>query len=401
VDFRRVASETLRSDGEVVVSGLTGTARALFIAGLWQTLRRPLIVVTPHDKNVSTLASDIEYFHRVLNASAAGQVCAFPALETDPYSGLMPHAGILQTRATTLWCLRQKRADIVVTSIRAAATRLTAPSNFDTYSLHVSKGDDLSQELFVEHLTTAGYLRQEPVAGPGEFSVRGGIVDVFSPLMRAPVRMEFFGDTVDSIREFDLDDQRSRGPVQHIDILPMQDLLVSREMIREWAVKAAEHWKDDAFRKELSEKRVFAEGGEFFPGLGFLLPLAFPLEATIFAYADGAVAVLDESEVLSENHEKFMESLQQRYEQTVASGGLAVPPASLFFSPEDLARPKLQNPRLHIEELGAAEFPNAVPFPIRSHPSARWHGRIKELAEEVRTNFAGGTQVVLLGSTLH
>ena len=69
---------------------------------------------------------------------------------------------------------------------------------------------------------------------PGEFSVRGGIVDVFSPLMRNPVRIEFFGDSVDSIREFDLDDQRSRGPVQHIDILPMQDVLISREMLREW-----------------------------------------------------------------------------------------------------------------------------------------------------------------------
>jgi transcription-repair coupling factor (superfamily II helicase) len=399
-DFRRIASEALRGESEVVVSGLAGSARALFIAGLWQSLRRPLIVVTPHDNNVSPLASDIEYFHRVLNGPSGAQICAFPALETDPYTGLMPHAGVLQTRATTLWCLRQKRADIVVTSIRGAATRLTAPSTFDTYSLHVSKGDDLSQELFVEHLATAGYLRQEPVAGPGEFSVRGGIVDVFSPLMRAPVRMEFFGDTVDSIREFDLDDQRSRGPVQHIDILPMQDVLVGREMIRQWAVKAIDYWRDDAFRKELSEKRVFAEGGEFFPGLTFLLPLAFPLESTIFDYADGAVAVLDETEVLTESHRKFLETLQHRYEQAVAAGGLALPPASLFFSPEDLARPKLRNPRLHLEELGAAEFPDAVSFPIRSHPSARWHGRIKELSEEVRSNFSRGTQVVLLGSTL-
>jgi transcription-repair coupling factor (superfamily II helicase) len=400
VDFRRVASETLRSEGEVVVSGLAGSARALFIAGLWQSLRRPLIVVTPHDKNVSLLAADVEYFHRALNASVAAHVVAFPALETDPYSGLMPHAGILQTRATTLWCLRQKRADIVVTSVRGASTRLPAPSTFDTYSLHVSKGDEVSQELFVEHLTMAGYLRQEPVAGPGEFSVRGGIVDVFSPLMRTPVRMEFFGDTVDSIREFDLDDQRSRGPVQHIDILPMQDVLVSREMIRQWAEKAIEHWQDDSFRKDLSEKRVFAEAGEFFPGITFLLPLAFPLESTIFDYAEGAVVVLDEAEVLDENHRKFLEALQQRYEQTVAAGGLALPPDSLFWSPEDLARPKVKNSRLHLEELGAVEFPNAVPFPVRSNPSARWHGRIKDLAEEVRRNFANGTQVVLLGSTL-
>ena len=109
-----------RRSGCCRVGRLAGSARALFIAGLWQSLRRPLIVVTPHDKNVSSLASDIEYFHRALNSSAA-QVCAFPALETDPYSGLMPHAEILQTRATTLWCLRQKQADIVVTSIRAAS----------------------------------------------------------------------------------------------------------------------------------------------------------------------------------------------------------------------------------------------------------------------------------------
>jgi transcription-repair coupling factor (superfamily II helicase) len=400
VDFRRVASETLRGESEVVVSGLSGTARSLFIAGLWQLLRRPLIIVTPHDKNVPSLASDIEYFHRVLNGSVAGEVCSFPALETDPYAGLMPHAGILQTRATTLWSLRQKRSDIVVTSIRAASSRLTAPPMFDTYSLHVSKGDDISQELLVEHLTVAGYIRQEPVGGPGEFSVRGGIVDVFSPLMRSPVRMEFFGDTVDSIREFDLDDQRSRGPVQHIDILPMQEVLAGRDMIRQWVDRAVDYWKDDIFRRELSEKRVFAEGGELFPGLTFLLPLAFPLEATLFDYADGAVLVFDETEVLNEAHRKFLEQLQQRYEQTVAAGALALPPASLFCAPEDLARPKVANPRLHLEELGALELPNSAAFPVRSHPSARWHGRIKELADEVRRNFAEGIQVVLLGSTL-
>ena len=72
------------------------------------------------------------------------------------------------------------------------------------------------------------------MGGPGEFSVRGGIVDVFSPLMNNPVRIEFFGDSVDSIREFDLDDQRSSGPVQRIDIFPMQDILISGEMLRQW-----------------------------------------------------------------------------------------------------------------------------------------------------------------------
>ncbi|HTG75107.1 MAG TPA: transcription-repair coupling factor, partial [Terriglobia bacterium] len=236
--------------------------------------------------------------------------------------------------------------------------------------------------------------------GPGEFSVRGGIVDVFSPLMRAPVRMEFFGDTVDSIREFDLDDQRSRSPIQHIDILPMQDVLATKEMIRAWGERAAQHWTEDVFQKDLAEKRLFAEGGELFPGATFLLPLAFPLESTIFDYAEGAVHILDESEILREIHEKFQENLQHRFEQTVSNGSLALPPANLFWSPEELGRSRLRNPRLHLEELGTAEFPNAAVFPVRSQPSARWHGRIKELAEEVRRSFSNGIQVVLLGSTL-
>jgi len=208
-DFRRIASEALRGEIDTVVSGLSGSARALFIAGLWQFLRRPLIVVTPQDRGVEALRTDVAYFHRELNSNGAERVCPFPAWETDPYAGLTPHADIQQTRATTLWRLRSQRVDIVIGSIRSLASRLVSPSQFDTYGLHVAIGDDLSQDLLIEHLKSAGYLRQEPVGAPGEFSVRGGIVDVFSPLMRNPVRIEFFGDSVDSIREFDLDDQRA------------------------------------------------------------------------------------------------------------------------------------------------------------------------------------------------
>src|SRR5262249_47472487 len=102
-DFRRIASDALRGDSEVVVSGLSGSGRALFIAGLWQSLRRPLIVVTLQDRGVETLATDLAYFHSELNANAPTRVSPFPAWETDPYAGLTPHADVLQARATTLW----------------------------------------------------------------------------------------------------------------------------------------------------------------------------------------------------------------------------------------------------------------------------------------------------------
>src|SRR5438105_3526498 len=292
-DFRRIAADALRGDSEVTVSGLSGSARALFVAGLWQSLRRSLIVVTPQDRGIETLGTDIAYFHGELNAKGADRVCPFPAWETDPYAGLAAHADIQQARATTLWRLRNKQVDIVVASIRSMATRLAAPSQFDMYSLHVTSGEDLSQELLIEHLGNAGYLRQEPVGGSGEFSIRGGIVDVFSPLMRNPVRIEFFGDSVDSIREFDLDDQRSRGPVQRIDLLPMQDAVISREMLREWGARARERWDDGAFRKDLNDKLVFADNGEFFPGAAYLMPIIQPMESTLLEYAEPAVLILE------------------------------------------------------------------------------------------------------------
>src|SRR5262245_50382208 len=157
-DFRRIAADALRGESEVVVSGLSGSSRALFIAGLAHALRRPLIVVTPQDRAVEALATDINYFHSELNTNGANRVAAFPAWETDPYAGLTPHADIQQTRATTLWRLRNEQVDIVVASIRSLTTRLAAPGKFDTYSLHVAGGEDLSQELLIEHLTNAGYL---------------------------------------------------------------------------------------------------------------------------------------------------------------------------------------------------------------------------------------------------
>jgi transcription-repair coupling factor (superfamily II helicase) len=406
-DFRRIAADSLRGENDVFVSGLAGSARSLFIAGLWHAVRRPIIVITPHDRDIPDLVTDLEYFHSAINLSgnsssniSVSRVVPFPAWEADPYAGLPPHADIQQARATALWQLRHKQVDIVVASMRSICARLTGPTQFDSFSLHITLGDELSQELLIEHLANAGYLRQEPVAGPGEFSVRGGIVDVFSPLMRSPVRIEFFGDTVDSLREFDLEDQRSSGPVQRIDILPMRDTIVDRGLLRQWGELARKRWSDEKFERDLSEKVDLAEGGAMFPGAEFLLSLGAPLESTIFDYMDGCVLVLDEPGILREEHDKFLALMQHRFEQTVSSGSLALSPETLFLTPDEFAKPHPQHRRVHIEQLGAEELGSLSRFFIRSQPISKWHGRVKDMAEGIRTSFGKGNQVVLLASTL-
>lgn len=395
-DFRRLASDVLRGDQNIVVSGLSGSARALFISALWQSFQRPLLVVTPQDRGVESLATDITYFHGELTSNGDERVSAFPAWETDPYAGLAVHADIQQSRATTLWRLRNNHADIAVASIRSLATRLVAPSLFDTFSLHIAVGDDLSQDLLLEHLSSAGYLRQEPVGAPGEFSIRGGIVDVFSPLMRNPVRIEFFGDSVDSIREFDLDDQRSRGPKQYIDVLPMQDALISREMLHQWGALARQRWSDDLFQKDLNEKLLFADNGELFAGAPYLLPIVQHMDATILDYAENAVLVWDEPELLRETYTRFFNALVQRFEQTWGAGGVVLPPQELFMRPEEIDTLGARHKHLSLEELGVS---GSQVF-IRSQTAEKFHGRVRDMAETVRQSHEAGQEVILLGSTL-
>ncbi len=403
-DFRNITAEAFRGDTDVLVAGLSGSARALFVARLWNLVRRPVIVVTAHDRDIPDFCADLDYFHSTINSpNAAGgisRVSAFPAWEADPYAGLPPHADIQQARATTLWQLRQKQTDIVVASLQSISTRLASPAQFDSFSLHIAMGDELSQELLVEHLSNAGYLRQEPVSGSGEYSVRGGIVDVFSPLMRNPVRIEFFGDTVDSLREFDLDDQRSSGPVQRIDILPMQDVISDRGLLRHWSALAKEQWNDEKFHRDLAEKTDLADGGAMFPGAEYLLTLGAPLESTILDYIPACVLILDEPEILKEEHEKFLALMLHRYEQSISSGVVALPPEKFFLSLEDFLKPHAQHRRIFVEQLGTSDTGSGSRFHVHSQPVTKWHGRVKDMAEGVRASFTSGNQVILLAGTL-
>jgi transcription-repair coupling factor (superfamily II helicase) len=405
VDFRRVAAETLRGEADVVVSGLAGSSRALFVAGLWQTMRRPLIVVTAHDAEAPALASDIAYFHGQLNGAQPDRVAVFPSWEADPYSDVAPHAEVQQARAATLWRLRRNAADVIVTPVRAALSRLPAPLQFDACCLRLSAGDEISQDLLVEHLTSAGYLREEPVGAEGEFSVRGGIVDVFSPLMARPARIEFFGDSVDSIREFDLDDQRSRSPLQRIDILPMRDVPITRELLRAWSAQAASRWNAEEFQQDLEEKRAVAADGEIFPRMQFLLPLVSPLEATLMDYAGETALIIDEPEALNSIRDEFHATLERRYEETVASGGIALAPKELFLTAREFDDNGVR--RLGLDRIGLEESREAtetsraiVSFRVNAQSVARFHGRVSDMVDAVRKATEHDADVALIGATV-
>jgi transcription-repair coupling factor (superfamily II helicase) len=209
------------------VSGLTPAATALFAAVA--AGRDRVVLVAPTDADVDQLTSDARFFFSALegasDADAAALVVPFPSHEIDPYRGLAPHFDIASLRARTLHALSTGAARIVVASGPALLPRLSPPARFKAMGFSLRSGDEMSPTDLGDRLAGAGYTRQDPTDEPGEFSVRGGVVDFYAAGARHPIRLEFVGDTIESLRTYDPGTQRSIEPIDQAHIVPLQELL--------------------------------------------------------------------------------------------------------------------------------------------------------------------------------
>jgi transcription-repair coupling factor (superfamily II helicase) len=193
-ELNEVVREIRAGRPSVVVSGLTGSARALVLAALERLTARRLVYVTRSNREVEEFQADMEFFYCALNGmnSCETAVLTIPGSETDPYNGTSPHAEVLEQRALALYRATRGEARILLTSVGALAERTISPDLLKAGSISLRVGEDMPPELIVDLLIASGYVRQEPVGAVGEFSLRGGILDLFSPAHDAPHRIEFF-----------------------------------------------------------------------------------------------------------------------------------------------------------------------------------------------------------------
>ena len=353
-EFEQLESEIKAGRRVVVVSGLAGSARALILAALEKKLARRIIFVARSNREVEDFQPDVDFFYCALNGVSASDqsVLTIPAVEADPYDGTSPHAEVLEQRALALYRATRGEARILLTSIGALAERTISPDLLKASSITLRVGEEMPPELIVDLLIAAGYVRQEPVGAVGEFSLRGGILDVFSPAHDTPHRIEFFGDAVESIREFDPDTQRSVGRASESTIVPMRELSVRREEFMSWAESAERHWEDDKFRRDLRARLAHAERGEPFPGWEYLIPLTRPLTSSAFDYFKDAVLLIDEPVEIEKRASDLYRYLSNRFSLADDAGELSLPPEKLFLSVEELQARFEAATRIELRLLG-------------------------------------------------
>jgi len=367
-------AELRANAGLVSITGLHDVAKALVAAYLTHALRRPAFFLTDSNRRAEALAETLRFFATIF-PGPSGSVATLPFFDRLPWESQSPHADILERRATTLFRLVDGQISLVIAPMAAALWRYQDPAAYLYLTKTLAKDTEIGHEELITHLGSVGYTRTEMVELPGQFAVRGGIIDVFSPEAPRPVRIELLGDTVESVREFDGRTQRSIAPVVRTTLLPLT----------EWAVPDLEN--ADA------EDVVNWESA---PAFG---PSAEPGTASVFELAESSlrpIVFLDEPQALREAAQQRLAAATEVYER---HGRANSPPASHYFwSEEQIAAALAKASQVHLEQLALA-IGSTRQFEISSRPSTRFHGDVVACMGDVKSQLAAGGRVFLTAAS--
>jgi transcription-repair coupling factor (superfamily II helicase) len=367
------------------LAGLTTTAKAVYAVLLWQMTERPLIIVVDGNKEAEALYQALDTFHTLLVASAdSSRPLAMPALDVLPMQNMSPHAEICEQRAIGLWRLAARRVPITVMSVASAMLRLQAADFYRQLALTLRVGDELPLEDVVAHLASIGYERRDPVEMVGEYSVRGGILDVFSPEAPKPARIDLFGDQVESIRRFEVESQRSVLKVEECTLLPLSEYQKSRALLVEL---------NERMQEAGIPARDLPAPGEPFPGWELLTPMVRPHDTSILSLMDRAIVLWDEPEQIRGAAER----LWKRLEQVETSA--AYDPARIFFRWEEVEASAARHRQVAFRELEIVTADAAPGLHIPTRPSMSFRGNMQVAIAEARTLVDAGSRVAFFVET--
>jgi transcription-repair coupling factor (superfamily II helicase) len=318
----------------VRVGGLRGAAQAFFLAQWFLRTPTPTLCVLPSTQAAEAFIDDLRFF-LAAEKSALQQIFLYPAWDVPAFEGVSPSSEVLAAQVEGLYALASLPTPLIVSTVDAVAQRVMPQEDFFIATKVVRAKQEVSLSDLVEHLTQWGYRRVPLVEEKGELSVRGGIVDVFPPLATQPLRIEFFDDTVESLRTFDPASQRSLDHIEEFTFLPMRFFSVARLQASR---RRVEEVLADSEAKQREQQRISEnfKSGLPFPGVEFLLPYLY---ASLERFEDylprGTVVWVSEPASVHVECESFMDRILACATQAQEAGHLVPPPDTLYLAPEE------------------------------------------------------------------
>jgi len=372
---------SLQLPSQIRLSGLTPTARAIYSVLLWQVTERPILIVTDGNKQAETLFDAIESFFPLLVSSGDKlRPQLLPAIDTLPGQAMSPHAEILESRAVALCRLASERVPITVTPIASALLRIEDADYYRQLYTTLRVGDEIPLDDLILHLESVGYEKRDPVEMVGEYSVRGGILDVFPPESTQPLRMELFGDEIESIRRFEVESQRSVLKLNECTLLPLTEFQKSRTLLAELTGK---------LRDSGMPSRELPMDGQPFAGWELMAPLVRKRPATMFALLAKPLVIWDEPDLTRAAAERLWKRLRAEDRAKYC------PPEEVFLEWDELRERTSAATQLEMRELDTG----AGALHISTRPAMSFHGNMPAAIAEARTLVESGHQVAFFCST--
>ncbi|QDL54258.1 transcription-repair coupling factor [Rhodoferax aquaticus] len=339
----------------------SGSADALLLARLGQREKaagKPMAVVTANALDAQRLLDEIAFFAPDLRCAL------FPDWETLPYDTFSPHQDLISERLATLWRISQRDkengADVVIVPATTALYRVAPPSFLAGYTFQFKVKQKLDEAKLKGQLTLAGYSHVTQVVSPGEYAVRGGLIDLFPMGSLVPYRVDLFDDEIDSIRTFDPDSQRSLYPVPEVRLLPGREFPMDDDA----RAKFRSRWRE-LLDGDPTRSRIYKDmgNGVATAGIEYYLPLFFDDTATVFDYVGADATVVLHGE-LEPAFQHFWQDTKDRYRLVQTDPERPVlPPESLFLTIEQFYGRANAHAQLAIKAQSEDVFAEFAPLP--------------------------------------
>jgi len=384
--FEEVVARLQQGALRVDLHGIPRTLAAFLVTHVQRSVPRPLLVVAPDEERAEQWRDDLQ-------AIAGEQVVRyFPAWDVGLYDGRSPSREISGLRIEALDCLRRKRPAIIVAPATALVTPVIPPHALELGMLTLKLGSEYPLDQLASHLIDVGFERVPMVDAVGQFSIRGGIVDISPVGVDHPLRLEFFGDEIESIREFDLSTQRSVGSVEAIEILPAGELLLNPPFFQDYA--AAVNAASQEAGIELRELKDQLELGGSLDGIEVYMAILYGRDNGLFEYLEQPILFCDDEAEIAAELENALLPSQKEYERH-ADRKTHLPPDHLVRDHAWLEQQINQRSRLVSNLLSPAE--DAIRFEAREPQIV--HGELPILRQEITKLASQGFEIHVLSET--
>jgi transcription-repair coupling factor (superfamily II helicase) len=393
--FERVRRHLSLGAGRRRVSGLTATARAVYLPLMARAARQPVIVLVADNKAAEALEPMLRAGCELTGAVDPALVVRLPAHDVLPFENLSPHPDVQEQRAAALWKLATGAVSILIAPVEAAALRLFDRDYYAGLAVTLKRGEEVDVEVLTGHLASVGYTQMDLVEMPGQFTRRGGILDVYSPESDRPVRIEFFGDEIETIRKFDPETQRSQSGLDEAQLLPLTETPVTERLL------TAVHGRLSRQRVEVEDEEMAAElaaagGVSVFPGWEFFTAVA-GADKSLLTLLPKCALFIEEPAMVRNQIDRWWNKVEQRHERS-AMGSL-IRPEDIYLRPEVLQAALDGQMGLDLDQLGVVDIldeDNTLSeIELNTRPTLRFHGSIPALTEQLRTLIASEARIVL------